>query len=355
MDHALRRNRLSARLSDLEVEALLVTRLVNVRYLAGFTGSNAQLLLAPEPVFFTDSRYEEQAGHEVPDLRPRVYPESFVDAFAGVCRDAGLSRVGFEAAGVTYETWRKLAEADGLELVPTSGEVERLRWVKEPDEVRLIEEAQRLTDEAFEKVIGNLAEGITEREVAFELEQAMRRAGAERLAFESIVAFGEQAAEPHHNPTDRALRRGDVVKMDFGCVVDGYHSDMTRTVAFGEPSKELREVYDLVARAQAAGIEALRAGISGGEADAVSRGVIEEAGHRDRFGHSLGHGVGLEIHEGPTLRRRSKDVLPEDTVVTVEPGVYLPGIGGVRIEDMVVVEADGCRPLPTTTKELIVL
>jgi Xaa-Pro aminopeptidase len=355
VDHALRRDRLSARLSDLEVEALLVTRLVNVRYLTGFTGSNAQLLLGEEPVFFTDSRYEAQAGHEVPDLRRTVYPQRFVDAFAEACRGAGIARVGFEAAGVTYETYGRLAEVEGLELVPTSAEVERLRWEKEPDEVRLIGEAQRLTDEAFEKVIGNLAEGVTEREVAFELEQAMRRAGAERLAFESIVAFGEQAAEPHHNPTDRTLRRGDVVKMDFGCVVDGYHSDMTRTVAFGEPSSELREVYDLVARAQGAGIEAVRAGVSGGDADAASRRVIEEAGHGERFGHSLGHGVGLEIHEGPTLRKGSEDVLPEGTVVTVEPGVYLPGVGGVRIEDMVVVEANGCRPLPTTTKELIVL
>lgn len=355
MDHALRRERLSARLSDLEVEALLVTRLVNVRYLTGFTGSNAQLLMAPEPVLFTDSRYEEQARREAADLRRWVYGQRFVEALAKACRDAGALRVGFEAAGVTYETYQKLAAVDGLELVPTSGEVERLRWVKDLEEIRLVEEAQRLTDEAFETVVGGLSEAVTEQEVAFRLEQAMRRAGAERLGFESIVAFGEQAAEPHHHPTGRELRRGDVVKLDFGCVVDGYHSDMTRTVAFGEPPAELREIYELVARAQAAGIEAVRAGVSGGDADGAARGLIEEAGHGGRFGHSLGHGVGLEIHEGPTLRKGSDEVLPEAAVVTVEPGVYLPGVGGVRIEDMVVVEPDGCRPLPATTKELILL
>lgn len=355
MDHALRRDRLSARLPDLEVEALLVTRLVNVRYLTGFTGSNGQLLLAPDAVFFTDSRYEEQARREVPDLRTSVYGQRLVTAFADACREAGIGRVGFEAAAVTYETHGTLSSVEGVELVPTGHAVEELRWAKDAEEIRLVEEAQRLTDEAFDAVTSKLVEGVTEREVAFELEQSMRRAGAERLAFDSIVAFGEQAAEPHHHPTDRPLRAGDVVKLDFGCVVEGYHSDMTRTVAFGQPPSELREAYGLVARAQRAGIEAVRAGVRGGAADAAARGVIEEAGLGDRFGHSLGHGVGLEIHEGPTLRQRSEDVLPASSVVTVEPGVYLPGIGGVRIEDMVVVEPDGCRPLPATSKELITL
>ncbi len=183
----------------------------------------------------------------------------------------------------------------------------------------------------------------------------MREAGADAVAFDTIVAFGENAAEPHHRPTDRALRRGDLVKMDFGCVVAGYHSDMTRTVAFGDPGPELREVYQVVREAQAAGRAALEAGVRASEADEAARRVIREAGYGERFGHSLGHGVGLEIHEGPTLRDRSEDVLPEGAVVTVEPGVYLPGTGGVRIEDAVIVEADRCRPLPRTSKDLVVL
>jgi Xaa-Pro aminopeptidase len=190
--------------------------------------------------------------------------------------------------------------------------------------------------------VGKLVEGITEL-------------GAERIGFDSIVAFGEAAAEPHHRPTDRPLRRGDVVKLDFGCVVDGYHSDMTRTVAFGEPDGRIREIHGTVLRAHLAGIDVVRAGVTGAGADAAARAVIRQAGYGDRFGHGLGHGVGLEIHEGPSLRSDGEDVLPAGAVVTVEPGVYLPGVGGVRIEDMVVVEERGSRPLPQSPKELLIV
>jgi len=183
----------------------------------------------------------------------------------------------------------------------------------------------------------------------------MRQNGADALAFESIVAFGENAAEPHHHPTDRDLRQGDVVKLDFGALYRGYHSDMTRTVAFGPVPDELREIYDLVRAAQQAGIDAVRAGIAGGEPDAASRKVIADAGRGEAFSHSLGHGVGLEIHEGPTLRAKGEDELPAGAVVTVEPGVYVPGLGGVRIEDMVEVTADGCRPMPRSTRDLVEL
>jgi Xaa-Pro aminopeptidase len=239
--------------------------------------------------------------------------------------------------------------------VPTRDEIERLRWIKEPDEIAMIERAQAITDEGFERILPKLVEGITEREAALELEWAMRQAGAEGLSFDTIMAFGESAAEPHHHPSDRPLARGDVVKMDFGALCGGYHSDMTRTVAFGDPPEEIRRIHDLVARAQQAGIDAVRAGIEGKDADAAARRVIDEAGYGERFSHSLGHGVGLEIHEGPTLRTPSEDVLPENAVVTVEPGVYVPGLGGVRIEDMVVVTADGCRPMPRSSRELVVL
>lgn len=355
MDHPGRRERLVARLDDLQVDALLITRLVNVRYLTGFTGSNGQLVLAADPVFFTDSRYDEQSAKEAPDLARRVYLEAFHEELAAALRDAGISRLGFERHGVTYETYESLGKLDGVELVPIGAEVEQLRWAKDPQEIALLERAQEVTDAAFEEIVGKLAEGMTEREVAFELELAMRRGGAERIGFDTIAAFGDHAAEPHHHPTDRALARGDVVKLDFGCVVDGYHSDMTRTVAMGDPGEELRRIYELVARAQRVGEEAVRAGIPGREADAAARRVIDEAGYGERFGHSLGHGVGLEIHEGPTLRKRSEDVLPVGAVVTVEPGVYVPGLGGVRIEDAVVVEEDGCRALPSTGKELLVL
>jgi Xaa-Pro aminopeptidase len=356
VDHASRRSRLHERLDALGLDAVLVTRLVNVRYLTGFSGSNGQLLAIPGGgVFLTDSRYEEQSRREVPDLRRVIYPQKLAAALAEAVSAEGIRRVGFEAAGMTYRTWRELTDLEGIELEPLEEEFERLRWAKDPEEIGLLERAQEVTDAAFDRVIGKLAEGVTERQVAFELDLAMREIGAERVGFDTIVAFGEQAAEPHHGPSERALRRGDVVKMDFGCVVDGYHSDMTRTVAFGEPEARLREIHHLVLRAQLAGIEAVRSGITGGEPDRAARSVIEGAGLGDRFGHSLGHGVGLEIHEGPTLRTGSEDVLPEGAVVTVEPGVYVPGLGGVRIEDAVVVGADGCRPLPRTAKDLLVL
>ncbi|HET7869297.1 MAG TPA: M24 family metallopeptidase, partial [Actinomycetota bacterium] len=233
------------------------------------------------------------------------------------------------------------------------GEVERQRWVKEPEELAALERAQAVTDVAFDAVVGRLRDGVSERELAFELEAEMRRAGAEGLSFDSIVAFGEDAAEPHHEPTGRTLARGDVVKMDFGGLVDGYHADMTRTVAFGEPPARLRDVHELVRTAQQAGIEAVRVGATGAEVDAAARAVIEAAGLAEHFAHGLGHGVGLEIHEGPRLRRGSDDVLPAGAVVTVEPGVYLPGVGGVRIEDMVLVTGDGRRALPRASKDLV--
>ncbi|MFN2543911.1 MAG: M24 family metallopeptidase [Actinomycetota bacterium] len=359
MDFRLRRDRLGARLPELDIDALLVTRLPNVRYLSGFTGSNAQLLLARDQdasVFLTDGRYTEQSSREVPDLRRETYSGgSFRDAFAAVCTGAGVRRVGFEAAGVSYALFQQLSSADGLELVPVAEEVERLRWTKDREEIELIGRAQTITDEAFERITAKLAESVTERELALELEFTMRQAGADGLAFDSIVAFGESAAEPHHHPSDRPLRQGDIVKLDFGAMAAGYHSDMTRTVSFGEPPAELREIHDLVSRAQQAGIDAVRAGVTGGDADAAARDVIAGAGHAEHFGHSLGHGVGLEIHEGPSLRANARDVLPVGAVVTVEPGVYVGGLGGVRIEDMVEVTEDGCRVIGTSTRELVVL
>ena len=357
MDFPGRRRRLAARLSELEIDAFLVTRLPNVRYLTGFTGSNGQLVLGADGgVFLTDGRYTEQSRHEVPDLDRVTYP-AFPPAFADAVGKLGAARVGFESTGVTHKLFRDLTDAgpEDAELVPTDGEVEHLRWVKEPEEIAMVAQAQAITDDCFDRIVAKLAEGMTEREVALEMELTMRQNGADALAFESIVAFGEGAAEPHHHPTDRALQVGDVIKLDFGALYRGYHSDMTRTVAFGEPSEELREIHALVKAAQQAGIDAVRPGATGAEPDAASRQVIADAGRGEAFSHSLGHGVGLEIHEGPSLRANGEDVLPVGAIVTVEPGVYVPGLGGVRIEDMVEVTADGCRPMPRSTRDLVIL
>jgi Xaa-Pro aminopeptidase len=357
MDHSLRRKRLAARLSELGLDALLVSHLPNVRYLTGFTGSNGQVVVAAEgSVFLTDGRYTEQARHEVPDVDRMTYLEGFERTVGAAIGGLGVRTLGFEAHGVTYGAWAKLAERlEGIDLVPTDDEVEQLRWVKDSDELRMLEHAQEATDQAFEAILERLARGMSERQVALELELAMRRAGADGLSFETIVAFGENAAEPHHEPNHRALDEGDVVKLDFGALWQGYHADMTRTIAFGKPPAELRAIHEIVRGAQQAGIDAARSGVSGAAVDAASRGVIEDAGYGDFFTHGLGHGVGLEIHEGPRLMRGGEQVLPAGTVVTVEPGIYVPGLGGVRIEDMVEVAEDGCRTLPTTTKELIEL
>jgi Xaa-Pro aminopeptidase len=356
VDHDVRRRRLAAWLPELHADGILVTRLPNVRYLTGFTGSNGQLLLQEggDAVLFTDGRYGEQARHEVPDLPSQTYLDGFHDALLEACRRARVARLGFEAEGVTFRFHQEFTErAPDLELVPTVGEVERLRVVKDADELRAIERAQEITDEAFDRVVDRLREGMTERELALELEAAMFEAGAEGSSFPTIVAFGENAAEPHHTPTARPLGRGDVVKTDFGALADGYHADMTRTVAFGRPAGELQEIHALVRRAQEAGIRSVRAGAACGDVDAAARTVIEDAGYGQAFPHPLGHGVGLEIHEGPRLRRANPEPLPAGAVVTVEPGVYVPGLGGVRIEDMVEVTGGQPRVLPRSRRELV--
>ena len=355
VDHAARRRRLASRLDELQAGAFLVTRPPNVRYLTGFTGSNGQLILtSTDGIFLTDSRYMEQARHEVPDLRREMYSAEFASRTSQACMELGADRIAFEAAGVSYKLYSDLL-ATGIDLVPTTDAIEQMRRIKEPDELRAVEAAQAIADQAFEAIVGKLSEGVTERAIALDLDSTMRRLGGDALAFDTILAFGESAAEPHHSPSDRSLTRGDVVKLDFGCVIDGYHSDMTRTVFFGEPLAELRDVYEIVRAAQQLGVDNARPGMSGDELDGVVRNVITEAGYGDKFGHGLGHGVGLEIHEAPWLRSGGKDILDPGTVVTVEPGIYLEGVGGIRIEDMVALTAEGCRELPSTTKELLVL
>jgi Xaa-Pro aminopeptidase len=357
VDHRSRRQALIPAIEEQAIDALLVTQLTNVRYLTGFTGSNAQALVSPAASrFFTDGRYTEQSRHEVPDVERITYLETFGEPLAEACRSLGIGRLGFEAHDVTVKGLTDLQEkAPGVEFVPVGEPVERLRWVKDADELELLAEAQACTDRAFEDILDRLAIGMTERHVALELEHALRREGADALSFESIVAFGENAAEPHHQPTHRVLDEGDVIKMDFAGMCGGYHADMTRTIAFGSPPPELRKIHDIVREAQQAAIDGVRAGVTGGHVDAIARGVIEDAGYGSSFTHGLGHGVGLEIHEGPNFRREGDDMLPVGAVMTVEPGIYLPGLGGVRIEDMVEVREEGCRVIGTSIRELVEL
>ncbi len=355
MDHELRRAALTARLAELDLDALFVSRLENVRYLTGFTGSSGQLLVGKDgAAFFTDGRYTEQSRRELPDVDRVTCINGYREELARRC--GRIRRLGFESHVVSVADHDRLAGSlADVALVPVEGGVERLRETKDDEEIEQLREAQRITDAAFGRLLDVVAVGLTERRVASELERLLLEEGADDVAFESIVAFGENAAEPHHAPGHRMLEEGDVIKLDMGALAAGYHADMTRTVSFGSPPAELRKIHDVVRQAQEAGIDAVRGGVAGAEVDAAARTVIEEAGYGAGFVHGLGHGVGLEIHEGPWLGRDKTNVLPVGAVVTVEPGVYVPGLGGVRIEDMVEVTEAGARVLGTSTRELIEL
>ncbi len=358
--HAARRDRLRQSLAERDVPAALITRLVNVRYLSGFTGSNGALLVTPERVLLaTDGRYAVQAGREAPDVE-LVVERACAAALAERAAKEGYGRVAFEEHDVTVELYGTLADvAEGVELVPLGRVVEQLRQIKDEHEIALIREACAISDRALAELLDSILFGRTERHIAQELERRMLDHGAEGVAFETIVASGPNSAIPHHRPTDRRVEEGDFLKIDFGALYRGYHADMTRTfVVGGEPADWQIELHELVFAAQKAGREALRPGAELAEVDRAARRVIEEAGYGEYFPHGLGHGVGLEIHEEPYLRQTSDGTLAACMPVTVEPGVYLPGRGGVRIEDTLVVrdvEDGGPELLTITTKELLVL
>ncbi len=356
--HGERRLALLNLLAEADLAALLVTRPANLRYLTGFDGSYGALLVRQDHslYFFTDRRYDQAASRLLPEAEIVLAPGGdLVGAVVGVLGVDGEG-LGFEPAGLTWGDGQRLRQAlPDQAVLPAPPLVEELREVKDEGELDAMARAAQLGTDALAEVLPTLREGMTERELAFDLELAIRRRGAERLAFDSIVAFGEQAAEPHHHPGDRALARGDLVKLDFGAEVGGYCSDMTRTVVFGRASGRQRELYELVRQAQAAGVAALRAGVSGGEVDRASREVITAAGYGDDFSHPVGHGVGLEIHEAPRMRAGASGRIAAGTPVTVEPGVYLPGFGGIRIEDLAVVREDGHDLLTTAPKDLLEL
>jgi Xaa-Pro dipeptidase len=357
-----RRARLRATLAAVDADAILITKLVNVRYLTGFSGSNATVLLtADDAVFCTDGRYSTQAAAEVEGIE-QVIARPCDAALVERAAKAGLRRVAVEEHHVTAERHRELlalGEPSGLGLVPLGHAVEALREVKDEAEIVLLREACAIGDRAFAELIDSILLGRGERQIALELERRMVEHGADTIAFPTIVASGPNSAIPHHQPTDRRVADGEFLKFDFGACYQGYHSDMTRTVVVGHrPADWQVEVYDLVFAAQKAGRQALRPGAELIEVDAAARTVIVDAGYGEQFGHGLGHGVGLEIHEDPFLRARADGRLMDRMSVTVEPGVYLPGRGGVRIEDTLIVHdvSDGGPDLLTlTTKELLVL
>lgn len=325
-------------------------------YLTGFSGEGALLLTKDEALLLTDSRYTEQAGREAPDLPMRELTGPYIDGVAEIANEKGVERITFSAARMSHANALKLDTAFNGNIVPASDPTAALRKVKERGEIERIRRATQLTEAALTALLEEIRVGMTERSLALRLEFLMREMGAQRTAFDLIIAAGENAALPHYQPGDRAIAAGDLLLFDIGARVDRYCSDMTRVVAVGRPPKNLAGIYETVLAANRAGIAAVATGKTGVEVDAAAREVIASAGHAEHFGHGLGHGVGLEVHEGPGLSPRSTDTLVAGMTVTVEPGIYLPGIGGVRIEDLVVVTDEGCDVLTSFPKdELLVV
>jgi len=359
--HAVRRARLQAVLAASDADAALITSLVNVRYLTGFVSSNASLLVPADgqAVLATDSRYALTAQRDCADLEPLIR-RPVESALAELASKRGYRRLAFEAHEMTVERFDALTSAGELEPRPLGRAVEDLRMVKDAGEIVLLTRACEITGEAFDAVVPAIRAGVTERDFAVLIDRAMVDAGAEAPAFDTIVASGPNGAVPHHTPAARPFARGDMITVDCGARHGGYHADMTRTVALGTPAGWQRDLYALVAAAQRAGIAAAEPGAAVAEVDAAARDVITEAGHGEHFSHGLGHGVGLEIHEAPMLGHGRPGRLADRVPITVEPGIYLPGRGGIRIEDTLVVRPGAARDLLTTTttatpRELLVL
>ncbi len=345
-------------MAETGLDGVLVCQPENRRYLSEFTGSSGWLVIsANQAVLATDFRYIEQAKAESPDFSVLQTKRELRDWFPGLISDMGVKKLSFEAGFVSFDGHQKLGDALStaqvdLELVPTTGVVEGLRSIKEPEELALIREAVELADAVFQQAQTMIRPGMTEKDAAWELEKSFRQGGSEGVAFEIIVASGPNAALPHARPTDKEMGTGEPVVIDMGARIGGYCSDLTRTLFLGEADKSMRKIYDIVLEAQIAAIEGVTSGMEAAQADQLARSVIEQAGHGDQFGHGLGHGVGLAVHELPTVGPASTGALAEGMVFTIEPGIYLPGIGGVRIEDIVVLENHKARILTGASKDL---
>lgn len=333
------------------LDAIVITSPENLRYLSGFTGGEGFLVLAKDQnTIIVDSRYTIQAKQQTEDFEVIEYKSNPYKLIA----DMGFSKIGFEDGTISYSVYNKLKDvASAFEGV--SAEIDNLRKVKTDEEARCIRRAENIGDMAFEHILPFIKLGVTERDIALELEYFMKKNGADGLAFDSVVAVAERSALPHAEATDRAVEDGQFVLMDYGCRYNGYCGDMTRTVAVGNVDDKMKNIYDIVLKAQTESLKAVSAGVKNKEVDAVARNIIREAGFGDNFGHALGHGVGLLVHEAPNLSPRSEDVLQAGNIVTVEPGIYVEDFCGVRIEDLVLVTENGCENFTKSAKDLIIL
>ncbi len=349
-----RRQKLRQRLAEKELDAICITQPENRYYLSGFDGSSGFLLITPQnAILATDFRYIEQAKRQSPDCNILQISGNIVDWFPGLVTDLALKRLGFEAGHITFAVYQQLTEAlqkSQLRLVPVDGLVESLRVIKEPEEIELITKAAEITDKAFAYIEGIIRIGMTEETVAWEIEKFLRQGGSQTIPFDIIVASGPNAALPHAKPSPRPIHTGEPVVIDIGARVGGYASDLSRTICLGSPDDTFNKVYDIVLGAQLATLAIIKQGMTGGEVDHLARTVIEQAGYGEAFGHGLGHGVGLASHEQPRLGPKSLERLADGMVFTIEPGIYLAGWGGVRIEDVVVMEESKIKVISKARK-----
>ncbi|NGP43594.1 aminopeptidase P family protein [Bacillaceae bacterium SIJ1] len=339
------------------IEAMVITNPSNRRYISHFTGTAGVVFVTQnEGMLLTDFRYTEQARAQVSELEIIQYQSTLHDEVAKKAKALGVKEVAFEKTYLTYQQFEQYRQAlSDISFVGVAGVIEPLRRQKEADEIRILEEAGQIADAAFEHILTVLRPGVSELEISNELEFFMRKQGADSSSFDTIVASGKRSALPHGVASDKIIEQGDMVTLDFGAYYQGYCSDITRTIAIGEPNEKLKDIHHIVLTAQKAALSAIRPGETTASVDDVARSIIAEAGYGAAFGHSTGHGIGLEVHEGPSLSGKSQEVLAPGMVVTVEPGIYVPDLGGVRIEDDVLVTEDGGRRLTHSNKELIVL
>jgi len=357
MDFTNRLKKLRQSFAEKEIDSIFVSQPENRHYLSGFDGSSGFLLVTPQnAILATDFRYIEQARTQAPDYEIFRTTNDIADWLPDLVTDLNPGRMGFEAEHITFAMYRQLTDTQNnaqsrLRLVPVDELIESLRAVKEPEEIELITKAVEATDAAFEYIEGMIQIGMSEKEVAWEIEKFLREKGSQSLPFDIIVASGPNAALPHAKPSQRAIRSGEPIVIDLGARIDGYSSDLSRTICLGDHDDTFNKVYDIVLGAQLAVLAIIKEDMPGSEVDSLARTVIEEAGYGEAFGHGLGHGLGLGPHEMPRLGPGSTDKLTSDMVFTIEPGIYLPGWGGVRIEDVVIMENGKARVLSKARKE----
>ncbi|MFP4017389.1 MAG: M24 family metallopeptidase [Halanaerobiales bacterium] len=338
------------------LDGFLIESPENRYYLSGFTGTAGRLLFTEDKNYFlTDFRYVEQAREQTEGYEVYQINKNFELKLDELIQENGIKRLGFESKAITFLQYQKYEDHLETELIPTKDYIEKLRLIKDQSEIEKIKKAVEITDRAFEHILGFIKPGISEKEVALELEFFQKKLGAEKNAFDFIVASGRRSSLPHGVASDKKIEYGDFVTMDFGAFYQGYCSDMTRTVVVGEPDEKQKEIYEIVLKAQLEVIENIKAGMSCVDVDDIARGIISDAGYGDKFGHGLGHGIGLEVHEGPRLSFTSEGILKQGMVVTDEPGIYLPDWGGVRIEDDLLITENGCEVLNQAAKGLIII